>query len=128
MPDYEARIRMLEDELTLKDERIRLLEEAIAGANVEDHALYFDLTPQQAICFGVLLKNRAPRRSAFMAALYSGRADDEIEPKIIDVFICQMRKKLIPLGIEIKTHWGECYEMPETSKARARALMEMPSG
>jgi hypothetical protein len=27
------------------------------------------------------------------------------------------------LGLEIKTHWGEAYEMPEASKARARELM-----
>jgi len=123
MPDYEARIRMLEQELAVKDELIAQLQETLSGANVDDHALYFDLTPQEAICLGVLLKNKAPRRSAFMTSLYSARSDDEVDVKIIDVFICKMRKKLKPFGIEIKTHWGDGYEIPEASKARARELM-----
>ena len=28
-----------------------------------------------------------------------------------------------PFGIEIKTHWGECWEMPEASKETAKRLM-----
>jgi two-component system cell cycle response regulator CtrA len=59
-----------------------------------------------------------------MAALYSLNPDDPPEVKIVDVFVCKMRKKLKPFGIEIKTNWGESYEIPEESKARARELME----
>ena len=74
--------------------------------------------------FGVLMSNRAPRKSTFMAALYSdGAYDDEAEEKIIDVWICKIRKKLKPFDIEIKTNWGKSYEIPEASKARARELM-----
>ncbi|YBV98388.1 helix-turn-helix domain-containing protein [Phyllobacteriaceae bacterium JZ32] len=45
-----------------------------------------------------------------MAALYW--ADDE-EPliKIIDVFICKLRKKLRPLDIKIETIWGRGYRL-----------------
>ena len=73
--------------------------------------------------FGILMKNRAPRTETFMTALFSEDADDPPEEKILDVWICKMRKKLKPHGIEIKTHWGECWEIPESSKARARELM-----
>jgi two-component system cell cycle response regulator CtrA len=123
MPDYDARMQVLEAENTALRDRVAFLEQEIGLANAENAGLYFDLTPREAICFGVLLNNKAPRRSTFMAALYSDRADDEIEPKIIDVFICKIRKKMRPLGIEIKTHWGEAYEMPVESKAKARELM-----
>ena len=34
-----------------------------------------------------------------------------------------MREKLKPFGIEIKTHWGECWEMTEASKEIGRGLM-----
>ena len=84
----------------------------------------FGLTTQEAAIFGVLLSNRAPRKSTFMAALYSdGAYDDEAEEKIIDVWICKIRKKLKPFGIEIKTNWGESYEIPEASKVIVRELM-----
>jgi hypothetical protein len=57
--------------------------------------------------FGVLLNNRAPRAEAFMVALFSTDADDPPDEKILDVWICKMRKKLKSYGIEIKTHGGE---------------------
>jgi two-component system, cell cycle response regulator CtrA len=72
------------------------------------------------------VNNRAPRVDAFMAALYSDQADEAPDEKVLDVWICKMRKKLKPFGIEIKTHWGECWEIPEASKAIARGLMEEP--
>lgn len=72
--------------------------------------------------FGVLLNNRAPRAEAFMVALFSTDADDPPDEKILDVRICRMRKK--PYGIEIKTHGGECWEMPQESKKTARQLMD----
>ena len=40
--------------------------------------------------------------------------------KIIDVWICKMRKKLRPYGIEVKTAWGAGYEIPEASEVIAR--------
>ena len=38
-----------------------------------------------------------------------------------------MRKKLMPFGIEVKTHWGECWEIPEASKAIARESSWAPA-
>jgi hypothetical protein len=55
-----------------------------------------------------------------MAALYSDQADEPPDEKILDVWICKMRKNLKPFGIEVKTHWGESWEIPEASKAIAR--------
>lgn len=34
---------------------------------------------------------------------------DDRELKIVDVFICHVRRKLRPLGIEIETMWGKGY-------------------
>lgn len=36
---------------------------------------------------------------------------NEPELKIIDVFICKIRKKLKPLGLSIATHWGQGYSI-----------------
>ena len=77
--------------------RVRQLEEAI-GMAVEP-PLVFGLTKSEAIMFRVLLNNRAPRKETFMTAVFSDRIDDPPEQKIIDVWMCTMRKKLRPYGI-----------------------------
>lgn len=50
-------------------------------------------------------------KSALMDALYSGSIDAEPGEKIIDVFICKLRKKIEPLGIRIETAWGTGYSL-----------------
>ena len=41
-------------------------------------------------------------------------ADEDVpEIKIIDVFICKLRKKITPLGITIGTAWGRGYYLEE---------------
>ena len=58
-----------------------------------------------------------------MAALYEPGVDDEPEMKIVDVFICKLRKKIRPFGLEIATVWGLGYRMSPETKAKARALL-----
>src|SRR5580692_4344868 len=99
MPDYEARMRVLEDENTALRDRITALEIEIGIAS-EPFPVYLDLTGQESVCLGVLLKNQFPRKSTFMTALYSDSIDEEAEEKIIDVFVCKLRKKLKPHGVE----------------------------
>jgi hypothetical protein len=56
-------------------------------------------------------------------ALYGHLPDDEQrEPKIVDVMICKIRRKLRPAGIEITTHWGVGYGMSQEDVVRLREL------
>lgn len=70
----------------------------------------------------VILLNKAGKpvaKEAIIELLYSQRilADDEIpELKIIDVYICRLRKKLRPLGIDIGTAWGRGYFLIEPTE------------
>jgi hypothetical protein len=121
MMDWEARAKLLDVENQTLREEVQALKKALAGA--AEPPPFFNFTTSEAAMFSVLMKNRAPRVDTFMAALYSSQADDPPDENILDVWICKMRKKLNPYGIEIKTHWGECWEMPEASKERARELM-----
>jgi two-component system cell cycle response regulator CtrA len=58
-------------------------------------------------------------KEALLAAAYADRwgTDDEPEIRIVDVFVCQLRKKFIPHGIRIETVWGQGYHLPQESRA-----------
>jgi two-component system cell cycle response regulator CtrA len=52
--------------------------------------------------------------------------DDEPEIKIIDVFVCKLRKKMEIFGVKIETIWGRGYYMTPEMKAKAAAMMTAP--
>lgn len=49
-------------------------------------------------------------KTRLMDALY-GLQGDEPGDKIIDVFICKLRRKIKPLGVAIHTHWATGYSL-----------------
>lgn len=59
-------------------------------------------------------------KTAFMDALYSGSID-EPETKIVDVFLCKLRKKLRDVGADklILTDWGRGYLLKSEPAAQA---------
>ena len=62
-----------------------------------------------------LRKGSVLSKTAFLSHLYGGTA--EPEPKIIDVFICKLRRKLESAGargVSIETVWGQGYTLRET--------------
>jgi DNA-binding response OmpR family regulator len=57
------------------------------------------------------LRSSFPRlrsQEQLLTSLYWDRPE-EPEVKIIDVFICKIRKKIDPLGLQIQTIWGRGY-------------------
>lgn len=81
------------------------------------------LTGSEAAVVAALYSREHCTKDAIMAALYRNLAKDEAEIKIVDVFICKVRKKLKPFGIEITTIWGQGYAMPAASKAIMRSML-----
>jgi two-component system cell cycle response regulator CtrA len=75
------------------------------------------LTGHETKMFGRLLRGDAVSKDGLMNAVYTVGIDDQPEIKIIDVFICKIRKKLKPFGIEIATIWGVGYQMTAQSVA-----------
>jgi DNA-binding response OmpR family regulator len=78
---------------------------------------FAQLTPSEFELFHLLWEKigRVKTKQSIMDAIYWRLADDE-EPgaKIVDVWICKIRKKLKPLGIEIQTAWGRGFRIIET--------------
>lgn len=56
---------------------------------------------------------RVLRKERMFRELYWLEHDSEPEMKIVDVFVCKLRKKLKPLGLTIRTHWGVGWSLEE---------------
>lgn len=66
----------------------------------------------------ILRRGRCLSRQALMDILYGGR--DEPDVKIVDVFVCKLRKKLGRAGAQIETVWGRGFVLRDhTCEARA---------
>ena len=113
--DADHRMAALEEENASLRERVMALEAALMGEWTPP--IEFGLTAQEGRVFGVLLKRQQASKDQIMAALYGNRLE-EAEMKIVDVFICKIRKKLGPFGIVIETLWGRGYALEAESRRR----------
>lgn len=119
--DVDARIDALHAEVDRLQGRVEDLEAAM-GMNFVT-PLGWGLTGAEMRIFGVLLAREMATKDALMAALYRDLGKDEAQVKIVDVLVCKMRKKLVPLGIVIETIWGQGYRLTPAAKAQVQALM-----
>jgi two-component system cell cycle response regulator CtrA len=79
------------------------------GVSVNGHKVYLTGKEQAILELLMLRKGMVLTKDAFLNHLYGGM--DEPEVKIIDVFICKLRKKLARAGADnlIGTVWGRGY-------------------
>lgn len=107
--DKDLRISALEQRIDLLQEQVAQLQKALGGET--PCPVEWKLTASEARVFGVLIRREVATKDAIMAALYRDRGSAEPTPKIVDVFICKMRRKLKPHGITISTRWGMGYSL-----------------
>lgn len=93
------------DDLEYENGKLRA---ALAEENVQMPAL-LGLTHGEATVFRVLLKRLFATRETILLVLHG--AATARDPKIVDVYICHIRKKLKPLGIVINPVRGIGYEI-----------------
>lgn len=58
-----------------------------------------------------LLFDRRPKvmsKEIIFAALYD-LSNEEVEIKIVDVYVCKINKKIKPLGVSVLNSWGKGY-------------------
>lgn len=113
-------VRRQQREIALLRERIRQLEEALVPTDIVA-PLEWCLTGAEARLFAFLTTREMATKQAIMNALYSGRAGDEPEIKIVDVFVCKLRKKIEPFGVDIQTVWGQGYRLAGREQWRKAA-------
>jgi two-component system, cell cycle response regulator CtrA len=85
----------------------------------------FRLTKKEVDFLQALMGRASATKEQLLALVYADRwgMDDEPEIKIVDVFICKLRKKLKPFGVTIETLWGRGYALPVQSKETIRAMV-----
>lgn len=85
----------------------------------------FGVTQQQACLLLVLIKRREVTRKMLHGVIESRRPHPKVEtePKIVDVVICKLRKKLEPLGLKIETVWSCGYFMSAEHRKKALAML-----
>jgi two-component system cell cycle response regulator CtrA len=98
------------DEIATLRERIRQLEEALSPTDAAP-PVEWGLTATQARVYAHLASRERATRQSIMTALYGTRPNDDPEMKIVDVFICHIRRKVAPFGVRINTIWGQGYAL-----------------
>jgi Transcriptional regulatory protein, C terminal len=88
-------------------------------------ALLFKATRLEAAILAVLIKRNEVTKRQLHAVIEQTRdtGRDETDPKMIDVVICHLRKKLGKHTITIQTVWGIGYLMPLKDRERAIAML-----
>lgn len=81
------------------------------------------LTRKEAEIVAAIVRYGRATKASLYHSLYGGTdAEEQREPKIIDVYVCKIRKKLRPLGVAIGTQWGVGYTMEPDDIARLNEL------
>ncbi len=110
-----------QERIELLEERIRQLEDILSPRSVPVR-VEWRLTQSEARVFSHLTTREQATKQSIMLAMYSDRIDVEPEIKIVDVFVCKLRKKLKPFGIEIQTVWGAGYALKNREQFLARTV------
>ena len=120
--DDAARVRGLEAEIDRLQARVDQLEGVMGMAWIAP--MEWGLTGAQTRVFGVLMARELATKDAIMAGVYRDVMAEEAQPKIVDVFICHIRRKLKPFGLTIETVWGRGYRLSAEAKAAVNARLE----
>lgn len=113
----------LREQLAAAQERIGYLE--LQAKDVEDFPGTFNLTPYETVVLSALYRNpgRTQTKEAIFARLHEF-CDTDADVKIVDVYICKLRKKLGSISVKIATHWGHGFFMTAENATMLRAAIE----
>lgn len=92
----------------------------------------FKVTGLQATVLSVLIRKDHAEKETIHNAIERKRFSrqskphnmDATDPKMVDVVICNLRKKLKLFDIVIKTSWGSGYYMETGDRKKAKALLD----
>jgi two-component system cell cycle response regulator CtrA len=96
---------------------IQQYEDHVGERHTLELQVRFGLTKSEAHILATLVDGRCHTKAGLQVGLYGGR-EDVPELKIIDVFVCKIRRKIKGSGITVKTVWGEGYIIEDPGPLR----------
>ena len=118
---FESRLEEVEAERDRLEARVSELE-SLLFSHADVLPVEWGLTPAETRIVCALMARDVCSKEHLLAVAHDGRTDEPPEIKIVDVFICKVRKKLVPHGITISTLWGAGYRLDDRDGVKARAL------
>lgn len=116
-------VRGLREQIDLLEEQVRQYREA--AESTVPYPAEWGLTPKEARLIGALVRARGNAVSVprLMVALYG--LEPDVEPKIVDVFVCKIRRKLRVAGVPVtvRTVRGEGFRIDAQDADRLRRLV-----
>lgn len=90
-------------------------------------ARFFKASPMEAAMLACMLRRNEVTKEQLHNTIEQNRpgdgAKEPTDPKIVDVMICKLRKKLRLHDLEIKTMWGMGYLMSAAHREKATQLL-----
>jgi DNA-binding response OmpR family regulator len=129
-----ARVALTEKDrlrLRIRDLEAQLEDARAALADDGDRRFYrlsrlqtlLGLSPTEAALLHALESGRVTPRDVIMDRLYFDRPEEVVpKPKIIDVLICRLRRKLARFGVVILTVYRRGLMLPPESRAALRTV------
>lgn len=111
-----ALVERLEAENDTLRERNKQLEAELGMRGDLVVPLEWGLTAKEEAVMRALIEREIASKEYILGFVYNGR--DEAEPKIVDVFVHHIRKKIGPFGVKIETVWGRGYTLDKETRAR----------
>lgn len=117
--NLERRVQELKERNEVLQETVHRLRQAM----IETRPLprKWRLTPSEEDILGVMVNREVATYDAMLTVLYSAKGRPEAAQKILQVFICRLRKKLEPFGVKIHTFWGRGWSLSPETRASLRA-------
>lgn len=106
-------------------DRVVELEALLGLKRTVPRALGF--TPREEEIVGLLLKLENISREQMMVAMYGDRPEPP-DWRILDTFMCRVRKRLRRADIDIVTVWGRGWLLTKENKAKLAKLLEAENG
>ena len=128
MAAADPRIPVLQREVEQLRERVAWLERCLRGTPDLSYRL-FGLSPAEERILAALMGRSVLSKEQLLTITRPDLADANVpEIAMVEVFVCRIRKKLKPFGINVTTHWGRGYGLTWEMKVAVRALVEQTDG
>lgn len=123
----DALVASLEAENDVLRARVSILEQELGLRNAIP--LVFGLTGTESKVLSMLMQRGfASKEQLLIAATNDITGNKAPEIKIVDVYICKMRKKLEPFGIVIETVWGRGYNLDANNRSKVGVYLDAVGG